>query len=51
MDTKRNFDNGIYVVNVDKNGPCGNGRLKEGDIITEIDGVKINNIKYRRWRE
>lgn len=48
MDTRNNFSGGIYVVSVDKQGPCGKEEIKKGDIITYIDGVKINKMTELR---
>ena len=48
MDTKKSFDEGIYVVSIDKTGPCGKDGLKKGDIITYVDGMKINKMTELR---
>lgn len=48
MDTRNNFSEGIYVVSVDRQGPCGKEGLKKGDIITEIDGQPINKMTELR---
>lgn len=34
--------NGVYVVGLSKNSAAADAGLKEGDIITEINGVKVN---------
>lgn len=48
METNNKFDNGIYVVKIDKDGACGNIGLEEGDIITKIDEVAINKMTKLR---
>ena len=35
---------GVYVVNVDLNGPLGKAGIKSGDIITAIDGKEIKTM-------
>lgn len=55
LDSQIKFDSGIYVANISKDGPCYNTGLKEGDIITSIDGFEINrmgelrNYIYTKW--
>jgi len=44
----RNFNNGIYVVQIASNGPASSSDLKNGDIITSIDGLDLftmNDLK------
>ena len=48
LESNNNFENGIYVVSIDKKGPCGNIDLEKGDIITQIDDVKINKMTELR---
>ncbi len=43
-----NFKEGIYVAQITKNGPADNTELKEGDIITNIDGIKLNTMNDLR---
>ncbi len=43
-----NFTEGIYVAQITKNGPADNTELKEGDIITNIDGIKLNTMNDLR---
>lgn len=43
-----NFDKGIYVVQITANGPASKTELKEGDIITSIDGVELNTMNDLR---
>ena len=43
-----NFDTGIYVAQITKNGPADNTELKEADIITSIDGKKLNTMNDLR---
>ena len=42
------FDKGIYVVQINKNGPSDNTELREGDIITSIDDKEINTMNELR---
>lgn len=39
-----NVPEGIYIQEIDKNGPCGNTELKENDIITQFDGNDIKSF-------
>ena len=43
-----NFETGIYVAQIIKNGPADNTELKDGDIITSIDGVELNTMNDLR---
>ena len=43
-----NFDNGIYVAQITKNGPADNTGLREGDIITSIDNIALNTMNDLR---
>lgn len=43
-----NFERGIYVAQITKNGPADNTELKEGDIITNIDNVALNTMNDLR---
>lgn len=42
------FSKGIYVAQIIKNGPCYKTELKEGDIITSIDGKELNTMNDLR---
>jgi len=42
------FDSGIYVTQISKDGPCYNSELKVGDIITKIDEIPINKMSELR---
>lgn len=44
----KNFNKGIYVVQITKNGPADKTELKEADIITSIDGVELNTMNDLR---
>ena len=44
----KNFDTGIYVAQITKNGPADNSELKENDIITSIDGKQLNTMNDLR---
>lgn len=43
-----NFNKGIYVVEIIKNSPASKTELKEGDIITSIDGKELNTMNDLR---
>ncbi len=43
-----NFEKGIYVAQITKNGPVDNTELREGDIITSIDGKPLNTMNDLR---
>lgn len=43
-----NFEKGIYVAQITQNGPADNTELKEGDIITKIDGIELNTMNDLR---
>lgn len=42
------FNKGIYVAQITKNGPADNTELKEGDIITSIDDIELNTMNDLR---
>jgi S1-C subfamily serine protease len=42
------FDKGIYVAQITKNGPADNTDLKEADIITSIDGNELSTMNDLR---
>lgn len=44
LDSNIDFKGGIYVAQVVLDGPCFNSGILEGDIITKIDNVEINNM-------
>lgn len=43
-----NFEKGIYVAQITKNGPADNTELKEADIITNIDNKELNTMNDLR---
>ena len=43
-----NFEKGLYVAQITKNSPADNTELKEGDIITKIDGIELNTMNDLR---
>ena len=43
-----NFDKGIYVAQITKNGPASNTELKEADIIISIDQKELNTMNDLR---
>lgn len=48
LDSSIEFENGIYVVDISKDGPARNSGLKVGDIITKIDNNEINKMSELR---
>ena len=48
LDSNINFGKGIYVVQIIKNGPASKTDLKEGDIITLVDGKALNTMNDLR---
>lgn len=42
------FDKGIYVVKINLDGAAAKSELKEGDIITEIDGIVLEKMSQLR---
>ena len=46
--TSSNFEKGIYVAQINKNGPANNTELKEADIITTIDNKELNTMNDLR---
>ena len=48
LNNRTNFEKGIYVAQITKNGPSDNTELKEGDIITKIDNVDLNTMNDLR---
>lgn len=48
LDSSISFNKGIYVTQINKNGPAYNTELKEGDIITSIDSKEINSMNELR---
>ncbi len=43
-----NFDKGIYIAQITKNGPADNTELKEGDIINKIDNIELKTMNDLR---
>ena len=44
------FEDGVYIETIQKDGPCYNKGIKEGDIITKIDNVQLKTIlELRRY--
>lgn len=48
MDLKNKINRGVYVSQIIVNGPAANSELKEGDLITNIDGNSLNTINDLR---
>ena len=42
--TYNNLPQGIYVDEVDKDGPCGSTKLAQGDVVTGLDGETITTF-------
>lgn len=42
------FEKGIYVAQITKNGPADHTELREGDIITSIDGTSLHTMNDLR---
>ncbi|WP_308557820.1 trypsin-like peptidase domain-containing protein [uncultured Lactobacillus sp.] len=41
---KSNLKNGIYVATVNKSGSAANAGMKSGDVITAVDGKKVEDV-------
>ena len=41
---KSNLKNGIYVVSVNKSGSAARAGMKSGDVITAVDGKKVDDV-------
>ena len=48
VDSGVNFENGIYVAQVAKDGPSSLSAIKIGDIITKIDNTTVNKMSELR---
>lgn len=48
LNSNISFTKGIYVAQIIKNGPASKTDIKEGDIITSIDGKEINTMNDLR---
>ncbi len=48
LDSNINFEKGIYVAQITKNGAADNTELREGDIITKIDGIELDTMNDLR---
>lgn len=48
LNNSADFENGIYVVKISKDGPAAKTNLKNGDIITKIDGNNVNRMSELR---
>lgn len=48
LENNPDFDTGIYVVKIMKDGPISKTNMKIGDIITKIDGQEINKMSELR---
>lgn len=48
LNSNISFSKGIYVSQITKNGPAYKTELKEGDIITSIDGKDLNTMNDLR---
>ncbi|MCT0164651.1 PDZ domain-containing protein [Lactobacillus helveticus] len=41
---KSNLKNGIYIAFVNRNGSAANAGIKSGDVITKVDGKKVDDV-------
>ena len=48
LSSEIDFKSGIYVAQINLDGPCYKTSLKEGDIITKIDGSVVNTMSDLR---
>lgn len=48
LNLKNKINKGVYVSKIIANGPASNSDLKEGDLITSIDGKSLNTINDLR---
>ena len=48
LNSNISFSKGIYVAQIVKNGPAYKTDIKEGDIITSIDGIELNTMNDLR---
>ncbi len=48
LDSDIKFENGIYVAQVNLDGAASKSGLKEGDVLTQIDGVTLNKMSELR---
>lgn len=48
LGTKMSLENGIYIAEIIRNSPADKAELKKGDIILEIDGIKLNKMSTLR---
>jgi S1-C subfamily serine protease len=48
VNTSIKLDKGIYVSNVDENGPAAKSGISVGCIITQVDGIDINTMMQLR---
>ncbi len=48
LNSNISFSKGIYVAQIIKNGPAYKTDIKEGDIITSIDGIELNTMNDLR---
>ena len=48
LDSNLNFENGIYVAQVNIDGVAYKAGVKEGDIITKIDNIELNKMSELR---
>lgn len=48
LDNSINIENGIYVIDVQTNGPAATSGIKQNDIILKIDGTPLNKMTELR---
>lgn len=48
LDNSINIENGIYVIDIQTNGPAATSGIKPNDIILKIDGTPLNKMTELR---
>lgn len=48
LDNSITIENGIYVIDVQTNGPAATSGIKSNDIILKIDGIPLNKMTELR---
>ena len=47
--TDNNINSGVIVIDIEKDSPASKDGMKNGDIITEINGKEVKNVAYLRY--
>ena len=48
LDSDIDLNEGVYIAEISKDGPSSLSGLKAGDIITDVDDIKINKMSDLR---